>query len=75
VKLSSLASGQQHTDQVWSPDSLNLAFTQSTRTTTTKRGVTTTTYTYDILRIPAPGGTATNLTTDTDARCWPIGWR
>jgi len=75
VKLSSLASGQQHTDQVWSPDSLHLAFTQSTRTTTTKRGVTTTTYTYDILRIPATGGTATNLTTDTAADCWSIGWR
>jgi hypothetical protein len=75
VKLSSLATGQQHTDQVWSPDSLHLAFTQSTRTTTTKRGVTTTTYTYDILRIPATGGTATNLTTDTAANCWSVGWR
>jgi len=75
VKLTSLASGQQHTDQVWSPDGLHLAFTQSTRTTTTKRGVTTTTYTYDILRIPATGGTATNLTTDTAADCWSIGWR
>lgn len=75
VQLTTLASGQSHTDQVWSPDSLQLAFTQSTGKTTTKRGVTTTTYTYDILRISASGGTATNLTTDTDAKCWSIGWR
>jgi len=75
VKLSSIGSGQQHTDQVWSPDSLHLAFTQSTRKTTTKKGVTTTTYTYDILRVPATGGTVTNLTTDTAADCFSIGWR
>jgi Tol biopolymer transport system component len=75
VQLTTLASGQSHTDQVWSPDSLHLAFTQKTTTTTTKRGVTTTTSTYDILRIPATGGTATNLTTDTAADCWSIGWR
>ncbi len=75
VQLTSLASGQSHTDQVWSPDSLNLAFTQRTSKTTTKKGVTTTTNTYDILRIPASGGTATNLTTDTTANCWSIGWR
>jgi hypothetical protein len=75
VQLSTLQSGQQHTDQVWSPDSQHLAFTEYTRTTTTKKGVSTTTYTYDILRISANGGTATNLTTDTAARCWSIGWR
>ncbi len=75
VQLTSLASDQSHTDQVWSPDSQHLAFTQSTRKTTTKRGITTTTYTYDILRIPATGGTATNLTTDTVADCWSVGWR
>jgi hypothetical protein len=75
VQLTTLASGQSHTDQVWSPDSLNLAFTQRTSKTTTKKGVTTTTYTYDILRIPATGGTATNLTTDTAANCWSSAWR
>jgi hypothetical protein len=75
TQLSTAAFSQQHTDQVWSPDGQHLAFTQSTRTTSTKRGVTSTTYTYDILRISANGGTATNLTTDTAAHCWSIGWR
>jgi hypothetical protein len=75
AQLSTAASNQQHASQVWSPDGQHLAFTQSTRTTSNKRGVTTTTYTYDILRISANGGTATNLTGDTAANCWSIGWR
>jgi Tol biopolymer transport system component len=75
VKLSSLKSGQQHIGQFWSPDSQHLAFTERTRTTTKSKGVTYTSYTYDILRISANGGTATNLTGDTAADCWSIGWR
>jgi hypothetical protein len=75
VQLSTATSGQQHFGQNWSPDGQHLAFTQSTRTTSTKRGVTTTTYTYVVLRISANGGTATNLTTDTSANYWTIGWR
>jgi hypothetical protein len=75
VQLSTIKSGQQHTDQVWSPDSQHLAFTERTRTTTKSKGVTYTSYTYDILRISANGGTATNLTGDTAADCWSIGWR
>lgn len=75
VQLSTIKSGQQHTDQVWSPDSQHLAFTQYTRTTTKIKGVFYSSYTTDVLRISASGGTATNLTGDTAADCWSIGWR
>jgi Tol biopolymer transport system component len=75
VQLTSLTRDQSHWGQAWSPDSLDLAFTQSTSTTTSKRGVTTTTYTYDVMRVSANGGTVTNLTTDTAADCFAIGWR
>jgi len=75
VKVSNPGSGQWHHDQVWSPDSQHLAFTQETTTKKKSRGGFVTTYTVDILRISAAGGTTTNLTGDTDAACYPWAWR
>lgn len=75
VKVSNPGNGQVHNNPVWSPDSQHLAFAQKTTTKTRTKGGYVTTSTVDILRIPATGGTATNLTGDTAAECYPWGWR
>jgi hypothetical protein len=52
----------------WSPDSQHLVYTYSWE----KRS----TYYADVMRIPATGGTATNLTKDIDGFAWTVdSWR
>jgi hypothetical protein len=63
-----------HRDPHWSPDSQYLIFTQSTRNRLQK-GDLFITYSKDIVRISATGGGQTELTRDTDEKCYGIAWR
>jgi hypothetical protein len=72
LKITSSTFDRTHWDAHWSPDGKYIAYTEQIRK---QKGFQQPTYTNDVLRVSVADGKVTNLTTDTDANCWSIGWR
>ena len=59
----------------WSPDSAHLTFERAFSNRQRGGGGSSTVFTYDVMRVPAGGGSATNLTKTIDDNATPTAWR